>query len=121
MSSFSQVNQYVLSSRTYFQKFALTYEADTRVDLKQLEYDDGRAYCFAKLNGARMASKFVGLDKTSHVDMLKFAIIEYEGIKKHMDSVDAERLEMTRELELVREMCTLLPARLERVLLAAEK
>ncbi len=106
--------------RQLFQQFSDTYEKDERCDIKELSDDDAKAFAHSKINAARMASKFVGLDKKSHIEMLKTAIDEYEFIKRWLDSCKNKDHLVTNvlpnESHLVREMCLLLPARLEKVL-----
>jgi len=63
-----------------------------------------------------MASKFVCVDKSSHVEMLKCSILEFEAINKWFKNGDVEHVSLSQERELVGEMCALLPVRLERVL-----
>ncbi len=72
---------------------------------------------FAKLNAARLGSKVIAPDKKSRVDLIKNSIHEFEFLNKwlqeakHLEGADSEK-------ELVREMCSLLPVKLERELKA---
>ncbi|CAD7973066.1 unnamed protein product [Amoebophrya sp. A25] len=119
LKSGQKVNSHIVASRNFFKMFTDTYDTDERGDVHKLEPADGRAYAHAKINAARMGSKFVGMDKKAHVEMLKSVIDEYNGISRWLDKVEKKQdLGLEAEEALVREMCSLLPAQLERVLRA---
>ena len=81
--------------------------------------DDVRSYCFAKIHAARLAMKYVAIgtvdSKVLERQFLEYACKEYEQLHEFMGTKYKDRIEecdLKAELEVVKEMCVLLPQKL---------